>query len=117
MTSAWATSGLPDSPEAWLITVAQNAHRDRQRRARRAESHRDALEVLAQLSPWARIAVSEPRVLRGFEDELLQLLFACCHPALEEGESAALALATVIGFRTKRSPGPSSWRRAAWSNG
>lgn len=96
--SSWPTSGLPDSPEAWLVTVAQNAHRDRQRRRRRTEPHGDAVEVLAQLSPWARIAVSEPEVLRGFKDDLLRLLFACCHPALEDGESAALALATVVGL-------------------
>ena len=96
--SSWTTSGLPNSPEAWLITVAQNAHRDRQRRARRTESHGDAVEVLARLSPWARIAVSEAEVLRGIKDELLRLLFACCHPALEDGESAALALATVVGL-------------------
>lgn len=96
--SSWTTSGLPDSPEAWLVTVAQNAHRDRQRRARRTETHGDAVEVLAQLSPWARVAVSEAEVLRGFKDELLRVLFACCHPALEEGESAALALATVVGL-------------------
>jgi RNA polymerase sigma-70 factor (ECF subfamily) len=96
--SAWPTSGLPDSPEAWLIAVAQNAHRDRRRRARRTDPYGDAATVLAQLSPWARIAVAEPDVLRGFKDDLLQLLFACCHPALEDGESAALALATVVGL-------------------
>jgi RNA polymerase sigma-70 factor (ECF subfamily) len=96
--SSWTASGLPDSPEAWLVTVAQNAHRDRQRRARRTQSHGDAIDVLAQLSPWARIAIADPEILRGFKDELLRLLFACCHPALEVGESAALALATVVGL-------------------
>jgi RNA polymerase sigma-70 factor, ECF subfamily len=96
--TSWSAAGLPDSPEAWLVTVAQNAHRDRQWRVRRTESHGDAVDVLAQLSPWARIAVAEPEVLRGFKDELLRLLFACCHPALEDGESAALALATVVGL-------------------
>lgn len=96
--SSWTTSGLPDSPEAWLVAVAQNAFRDRQRRVRRTERHEDAVDVLAQLSPWARIAVAEPKVLRGFKDELLRLLFACCHPALDTGESAALALATVVGL-------------------
>lgn len=98
--SAWSDSSSPDSPEAWLVTVAQNAHRDRMRRQRRTESHGDAVDVLAQLSPWARIAVSEPEVMRGFKDELLRLLFACCDPALEVGESAALALATVVGLST-----------------
>jgi RNA polymerase sigma-70 factor, ECF subfamily len=99
--SSWEGAGLPDSPEAWLVAVAQNAHRDRQRKLRRTESHGEAVDALAQLSPWARIAVAEPDVLRGFKDDLLRLLFACCHPALEDGESAALALATVVGFSTE----------------
>ena len=95
---SWAETGAPDSAEAWLIAVAQNAHRDRKRHAHRVQDRRDALRVLAQLSPWGRIAVAEPEFLRGWKDELLRLLFACCHPALEEGESAALALATIVGL-------------------
>jgi RNA polymerase sigma-70 factor, ECF subfamily len=98
--TVWGAKGAPDSAEAWLITVAQNAHRDRLRRSKRTESHGDAVDVLGRLSPWARIAVAEADVLRGFKDELLRLLFACCHPALEEGESAALALSTVVGLST-----------------
>jgi RNA polymerase sigma-70 factor, ECF subfamily len=97
---SWGGHGTPDSPEAWLVTVAANSHRDRLRRARRIEPREDALEVLAQMSPWVQIAVAEPEVVRGWKDELLRLLFACCHPALEEGESAALALATVVGLST-----------------
>lgn len=97
---SWSETGAPDSAEAWLVTVAQNAHRDRLRRSKRTESHGDAVDVLAHLSPWARIAVAEPDVLRGWKDDLLRLLFACCHPALEDGESAALALATVVGLST-----------------
>lgn len=98
---SWPTTGMPDSQEAWLVTVAANAYRDRLRRSRREEPHEDALDVLAQLSPWARIALAEPEMLRGWKDDLLRLLFACCHPALEEGESAALALATVIGLSVR----------------
>jgi RNA polymerase sigma-70 factor (ECF subfamily) len=98
---AWPRTGTPDSPEAWLVTVAANSHRDRLRRTRREETHEDAVEVLAQMSPWARIALAEPEVARGWKDELLRLLFACCHPALDEGESAALALATVAGLSTR----------------
>jgi RNA polymerase sigma-70 factor (ECF subfamily) len=97
----WPRRGRPDSPEAWLITVARNAHRDRARRAAREDLHEDPLEVLAQMSPWVRVAVGEPEVVRGWKDDLLRLLFACCHPALERGESAALALATIIGLSTR----------------
>jgi RNA polymerase sigma-70 factor (ECF subfamily) len=97
---AWPRLGLPDSIEAWLVTVSANSHRDRIRRERTAAAHQDALTKLHEMSPWARIAISDPDVGRGWKDELLRLLFACCHPALEVGESAALALATVIGLST-----------------
>jgi RNA polymerase sigma-70 factor (ECF subfamily) len=99
--ATWPERGRPDVPEAWLVTVAHNAFRDRTRRAARQHRHQDALEVLAQMSPWARIAVGEPEVVRGWKDELLRLLFACCHPALEVGESAALALSTIVGLSTR----------------
>jgi RNA polymerase sigma-70 factor (ECF subfamily) len=97
---AWADSGAPESAEAWLLTVAMNSHRDRLRRSRRTESDSDALEALAERSPWARVAICESGTLLGWKDELLRLLFACCHPALEDGESAALSLSTVIGLST-----------------
>jgi RNA polymerase sigma-70 factor (ECF subfamily) len=96
--ATWPREGRPDSPEAWLVTVAANSHRDRLRRAVRAERHADAVARLAEMSPWARIALGELDVARGWKDDLLGLLFACCHPALEPGESAALALCTVIGL-------------------
>lgn len=98
---AWPSTGTPESPEAWLVTVAANAYRDRLRRAQREARYEDAVEVLARMSPWVCIALAEPDVARGWKDELLRLLFACCHPALDEGESAALALATVLGLSTR----------------
>jgi RNA polymerase sigma-70 factor (ECF subfamily) len=97
----WPHDGPPDAPEAWLLSVAQNAFRDRMRRRAREDLREDALEALAEMSPWVRIAVGEPEVVRGWKDELLRLLFACCHPALEVGESAALALSTIVGLSTK----------------
>ena len=96
--SSWPEDGKPDSPEAWLVTVAANSHRDRIRRLQREERHGDAVASLAQMSPWVRIALGEPEIARGWKDDLLRLLFACCHPTLEPGESAALALATVFGL-------------------
>ena len=43
-----------------------------------------------------RIAVAEPDVLRGFKDDLLRFFFACCYPALEDGESAVMTLAAAL---------------------
>lgn len=97
---SWPRDGEPDSAEAWLVTVANNCHRDRLRRAQRACRHRDAVAVLGEMSPWVRIALGEPDIVAGWKDELLALVFACCHPALDDGESAALTLATVIGLST-----------------
>ncbi len=113
--SSWPARGAPDSAEAWLVTVAANAHRDRVRRGRSETP--DALERLAEMSPWVRVAVGEPDVVRGWNDELLRLVFACCHPALEPGESAALCLATVVGpLDRRRSPVRSSSNRVRWSS-
>jgi RNA polymerase sigma-70 factor (ECF subfamily) len=68
------------------------------RRQRRADRHADALAALAEMSPWVQGAVAWPDVARGWKDDLLRVLFACCNPVLETGESAALALATVLGL-------------------
>lgn len=94
----WPETGAPDSIEAWLLTVAGNAYRDRQRRQQLHERRRDALDALARMSPWVRIALGEREIARGWKDDLLGLLFACCHPVLDAGESAALSLSTVIGL-------------------
>lgn len=98
---AWPRDGEPENPEAWLVTVARNRHRDRVRGVLRAARQRDAIAVLAETSPWVRIALGDRDVARRWKDELLGLVFSCCHPALDAGESAALALATVIGLSVR----------------
>jgi RNA polymerase sigma-70 factor (ECF subfamily) len=96
--ATWPKTGRPASPEGWLVAVATNSHRDRLRRGKREERHADAIAALAEMSPWIQGAIGSPEIARGWKDDLLRLVFACCHPALEPGESAALALATVLGL-------------------
>ncbi|HEY4238931.1 MAG TPA: sigma-70 family RNA polymerase sigma factor [Kofleriaceae bacterium] len=91
---------FPENPEAWLVAVARNRVLDRQRHLGHRDRHRDAIEALAAMSPWVRLALGDPSIGRGWKDELLALIFACCDPALDDGEAAALALATVIGMST-----------------
>jgi RNA polymerase sigma-70 factor, ECF subfamily len=95
---SWPRTGAPDSPEAWLVSVAANCHRDRLRRVKREDRHSSALATLAEMNPWVQGAIATPEIARGWKDDLLRLLFACCHPSLDTGESAALALATVLGL-------------------
>jgi RNA polymerase sigma-70 factor (ECF subfamily) len=96
--ATWPHTGRPESAEAWLVSVATNSHRDRLRRGKREERHASAIAALAEMSPWVQGAIASTEIARGWKDELLRLIFACCHPVLEVGESAALALATVLGL-------------------
>ena len=97
----WPRDGRPDSAEAWLLTVASNRFRDGLRRRARETRHAPTLSALAQLSPIAGGAIRLPLSLRGWDDDLLRLLFTCCHPDLSTGEQAALTLSTVLGLSTE----------------
>jgi RNA polymerase sigma-70 factor (ECF subfamily) len=97
--ATWPERGVPDSPEAWLVRVAVNAHRDAVRRQRRRRGCETALELLAARCPW-----SEARFLGDgarWPDDVIRLVFTCCDPVLALEERAALALATVAGLSTE----------------
>jgi RNA polymerase sigma-70 factor (ECF subfamily) len=86
---AWERSGVPDSPLAWLTTVARNRARDRMRR-RTTEGAK-----LALASADATEAVPDDE---DIADERLRLIFTCCHPALPEPARVALTLRTLCGL-------------------
>lgn len=97
----WPVQGIPELPAAWLATVAGNAHRDRLRQRNRQERTTDALEELAAFGPWVRAGVGTTAIAQAWKDDLLRVVFACCHPSLEPGESAALCLCTILGLSTR----------------
>ncbi len=86
----WPTIGTPDNPAAWLTTTAKNAALDRIRR----ESRRRPKEELTM--PPGTSWSDESLVA----DDLLRLLFTCCHPTLNREAQAALALRTLCGLTT-----------------
>jgi RNA polymerase sigma factor (sigma-70 family) len=94
----WPYYGIPANPAAWLMRTAKNLALDTLRREQwfrekepeiaRVMSDR-LLDTRAEPGPISEEAVS---------DDLLCLMFACCHPVLTEEQQVALALKTVCGF-------------------
>ncbi len=90
----WPVDGVPDAPEAWLLTAARRRLHDRWRR-RRVEADAEAtLEIVfGELA-----ATTEPQ----FPDERLKLMFVCAHPAIAAEARAALMLQAVLGLDAAR---------------
>jgi RNA polymerase sigma-70 factor (ECF subfamily) len=84
----WPRDGIPDNPGAWLMTTARRKGIDRLRREAR---YRDKLAQL-QEEPMLETA--------PHGDERLELIFACCHPALPRESQIALTLRSVVGLTT-----------------
>lgn len=85
----WPRNGVPDKPEAWLLTVARRKLVDAVRSRIHGEAAAEHLQLLAQL------AEPEDAVL---PDRRLELLFACAHPAIDASVRAPLMLQAVLGF-------------------
>ncbi|QIM23161.1 RNA polymerase sigma factor [Phycicoccus sp. HDW14] len=93
----WPRDGIPDTPVAWLRTTARRCAVDQIRR----EAARGPKELLAT-GPAVDVVLAEadpgPEVV---EDDLLRLVFTCCHPSLGPGTRVALALRTLCGLGTE----------------
>ena len=89
----WRTSGVPDSPRAWIIQTARHKAIDHIRRRARFE---EPLESHSP-SPTIKPAIEE---IPEIPDDLLRLIFTCCHPALAIEAQVALTLRTVGGLET-----------------
>jgi RNA polymerase sigma-70 factor (ECF subfamily) len=88
----WPSAGLPPSPAGWIITTARNRAIDRHRR----ESSREERQTYADLQTAAGLSDDEPTV----DDDMLRLIFTCCHPALDESARVALTLRLIGGLTT-----------------
>ncbi len=92
----WPREGTPDNPAAWLTTVARNRALDVLRR----EAKRAVKETSAQLLDDLRVTFAEDTDESMVRDDLLRLLFTCCHPALGPEARVALALRALCGMST-----------------
>ena len=89
----WPTTGVPDNPQGWLVTVARNRIRDLFASA--------AVRTAARLEDHVAAGLIEPD-LDAIPDKRLELLFACAHPALSPAVRTPLMLQVVLGFDATR---------------
>jgi RNA polymerase sigma factor (sigma-70 family) len=93
----WPAAGVPDNPAAWLMTAAKRRAIDHFRRAERLR------RKVAELEGARGRDETMPDVERQFdyiEDDVLRLIFLCCHPILTPESRAALTLRLVGGLTT-----------------
>jgi RNA polymerase sigma-70 factor, ECF subfamily len=87
----WPASGIPRSPEAWLMAVARRRLIDAARRRRTRGDAADHLRLLYE--EWG-----ESMHDAAIPDDRLALMFACAHPAIDPAIRAPLMLQTILGF-------------------
>src|SRR5205823_1195622 len=83
--------GVPDNPGAWIVATARNRAIDRIRRERTLVRKTELLARAAELPEDEEATIP---------DERLELIFACCHPALAPEAQVALTLSLVGGLST-----------------
>ena len=94
----WPESGVPDKPGAWLMTTAKHRAIDRLRHARLLE--RKHAQLGHELEPPHEPPDLDARVEDDFGDDLLRLVFTCCHPVLSSEARVALTLRLLGGLTT-----------------
>ncbi|HKG00020.1 MAG TPA: RNA polymerase sigma factor [Xanthobacteraceae bacterium] len=95
----WPMNGPPRDPTAWLILVGRNIALDDVRRQRRNEALPPE-ETMSDLDD-AEADLAERLDSSHYRDDVLRLLFICCHPDLPATQQIALALRIVSGLTVK----------------
>jgi RNA polymerase sigma-70 factor (ECF subfamily) len=91
--TTWPDQGVPDKPDAWLLTVARNRLRDRWRSA----EHRRTVALDPELD------VPAPEVdIDAIPDRRLELMLVCAHPAIDRTVHTPLMLNSVLGFTAEQ---------------
>jgi len=96
----WPTNGPPRDPAAWLIMVGRNAALDGVRK----RSKQQALPPEEQISNLddAEDSLADRLDNADYRDDVLRLLFICCHPDLPATQQVALALRIVSGLSVRQ---------------
>jgi RNA polymerase sigma-70 factor (ECF subfamily) len=92
----WRSSGVPESPQAWIFQTARHKAIDIIRRRTRFADQLESYAVSGLIT-----AIDEPHHdTSEIPDDRLRLIFTCCHPALADEAQVALTLRTLGGLET-----------------
>jgi RNA polymerase sigma-70 factor (ECF subfamily) len=92
----WPAEGIPHNARAWLVEVGRRKAIDRSRRQTSWQHKQRELLTEAMIEAQAAEDVDEQVVA----DDMLRLIFTCCHPALNMEAQVALTLRAVCGLAT-----------------
>jgi RNA polymerase sigma-70 factor (ECF subfamily) len=93
----WPRDGVPQHPVAWLVATGRNRAIDRMRRQRTLEDKARLLGAGQADTTMDEIDFDDSTI----EDERLELIFMCCHPALAVEAQVALTLRALGGLTTE----------------
>ena len=94
----WPAADPPSNPRAWLVNVGRNKAIDRVRR--QIDVSRQAVGIDARIAELNAAASDEAGEATALDDDMLRLIFTCCHPAFAAEVQVALTLRTVCGLTT-----------------
>ncbi len=97
----WPKSGVPESPGAWLMATAKHRAIDLLRRGTRLQQKHEELARELELQSDSVEARLEASIEEQVGDDLLCLIFMCCHPVLSEPARVALTLRLLGGLKTE----------------
>lgn len=97
--TVWPKNGPPRDPAAWLVMVGRNAGVDQVRKTRR-ETELPPEDQVSDLDD-VEARVADAIDTSDYRDDILRLLFVCCHPSLPGTQQVALALRIVAGLSVR----------------
>jgi RNA polymerase sigma factor (sigma-70 family) len=96
----WPEGGVPDNPAAWLTTIAKRRAVDHIRRATLAQRKHEELGRELVIDEERALEVEDRLDEAVISDDLLRLVFMCCHPVLSVDSRVTLTLRLLGGLRT-----------------
>ena len=100
--NVWKLKGIPNNPSAWLFRTAKNKAIDIIRRNKHSQQYdfTDNEKILFTSGYTLNAAMDNFWKEEMINDDLLRMMFACCHPSISEENQITLILKTLCSFST-----------------